>query len=473
MKQIINDNDIFNLINVTKNTDKYKIREIFDKILELNGLNPEETAYLLNLEDKEQIDELLNIAYKIKNEIYGNRLVLFAPLYVSNFCSNNCLYCGFRVENKELDRVRLNLDEITQETIAILEQGHKRILLLMGEDNNYFKNDYLINVINTIYAAKDSKGSSIRRINLEIAPLKDEEFKLLSKVEIGTYTVFQETYHRETYNQMHTFGHKSDFDFRLETMDRALSNGMKDVGIGTLFGLYDYKFEVIAMLMHAQHLDKEYGVGPHTISVPRIKPASNAPASLNIPHSINDDDFKKLVAIIRCSVPYTGMIISTRETAELRNELFKLGISQTSAGSKTNPGGYKQALNQVFDGQFSLNDCRSSGEVIADVIRQGFLPSFCTACYRLGRVGADFMDLAKPGLIKLHCQPNGITTLMEYLELYADEETKNAGMKLIEKEMLDIPNVKVQQKTKEYINRIAKGECDLYFLNSNYISIFF
>ncbi len=466
MINFINDTEIFDLIDKTANADKVKINEIFDKIKQLEGLNLEDTAYLLNLHDKELINELFEIANSAKKEIYGNRLVLFAPLYVSNFCSNNCLYCGFRAENKTLDRVRLELDQITEETIAILEQGHKRILLLMGEDNNYFKNDYLINVINTIYAAKDSKGSSIRRINLEIAPLTDDEFQILRNVQIGTYTVFQETYHRETYKKMHTFGHKSDYDFRLSTMDRALKNGMKDVGIGTLFGLFDYRYEVIAMLKHAQYLDSEYGCGPHTISVPRIKPASNAPASINIPHAVNDEDFKKIVAIIRCAVPYTGMIISTRESAELRNELFKLGISQTSAGSKTNPGGYKQALNpitDISDGQFSLNDCRSSGEVIADVIKQGFIPSFCTACYRLGRVGADFMDLAKPGLIKLHCQPNGITTLMEYLTHYADEDTRKLGLELIEKEMQDIPNERVQLKTKEYNKRISEGECDLFF----------
>lgn len=466
MINFINDNEIFDTIERCSKSDRGKINEIFEKIKELEGLDIEDTAYLLNLQDNELINELFEIANAAKKEIYGNRLVLFAPLYVSNFCSNNCLYCGFRAENKSIDRVRLELNQITEETIAILEQGHKRILLLMGEDNNYFKNDYLINVINTIYAAKDSKGSSIRRINLEIAPLNDDEFKILSNVQIGTYTVFQETYHRDTYKQMHTFGHKSDYEFRLFTMDRALKNGMKDVGIGTLFGLYDYRYEVIAMLKHAQHLDKEYGVGPHTISVPRIKPASNAPASINIPHAVNDTDFKKIVAIIRCAVPYTGMIISTRESAELRNELFKLGISQTSAGSRTNPGGYKQALNPVTDisdGQFSLNDCRSSGEVIADVIKQGFIPSFCTACYRLGRVGADFMDLAKPGLIKLHCQPNGITTLMEYLTHYADEDTRKLGLELIEREMNDIPNERIKLKTRDYNKRISEGECDLYF----------
>ncbi|MGA2296020.1 MAG: [FeFe] hydrogenase H-cluster radical SAM maturase HydG, partial [FCB group bacterium] len=308
-----------------------------------------------------------------------------------------------------------------------------------------------------------SKGSNIRRINVEIAPLYDEEFQQLKEANIGTYTVFQETYHRETYKKMHPTGMKADYDWRLTTMDRALSNGMHDVGIGALFGLYDYRFEVLAMIQHSRHLDKKYNVGPHTISIPRIQPAKNAPASNDIPYRVLDEEFKKLVAVIRCSVPYTGMILSTRESSELRTELFKIGISQISAGSKTSPGGYKQALSdELFDGQFSLNDCRTSGEIIKDVIEQGFVPSFCTACYRLGRVGEDFMDQAKPGLIKLFCQPNALTTLKEYLIDYADKETQELGNEVIHNELLTIPSDKIQHKTKEFLNRIEKGERDLY-----------
>jgi 2-iminoacetate synthase len=264
---------------------------------------------------------------------------------------------------------------------------------------------------------------------------------------------------------MHPSGIKADYKWRLYTMDKALENGMHDVGIGALFGLYDYRFEVLSLISHSKHLDSVYGVGPHTISIPRIKPAKNAPMAEHIPHAVADEDFKKLVAVLRCAVPYTGMILSTREPAELRSELFDLGISQLSAGSRTNPGGYKQALHldeEEDDGQFHLNDSRTSGEVIQDIIRHGFLPSFCTACYRLGRVGADFMDLAKPGLIKTHCQPNGLTTLKEYLVDYADEETIRLGEEVIEKEILDIPNEKLRQKTREFLKRIEEGDRDLY-----------
>ncbi|MFN3307187.1 MAG: [FeFe] hydrogenase H-cluster radical SAM maturase HydG, partial [Candidatus Kapaibacteriota bacterium] len=393
--------------------------------------------------------------------------VLFAPLYISNYCSNNCLYCGFRIDNKELERKVLSIGEIKEETKIILEQGHKRVLLLMGEDHQRCTLDYFIDAIYAIYSVKDSKGSTIRRINVEIAPLSEDEFKKLSEVPIGTYTVFQETYHRPTYVRLHPKGPKHNYDWRLLTMDRALSNGMHDVGIGALFGLYDYRFETLALIQHSKYLDDKYGVGPHTISIPRVKPAKNAPASYNNKYAVNDLDFKKLVAVIRMSVPYTGIILSTREPAELRNELFNLGVSQISAGSRTSVGGYKQAFNTNENdkeiGQFKLNDCRSSGEVIKDLIKMGFIPSFCTACYRLGRVGEDFMELCKPGLIKTHCHPNGLTTLKEYLIDYADEETRIVGEKLITKELNKITHKKLREKTIEYLSRIEKGERDLYF----------
>lgn len=461
--EIIDENKINELLKSTREPDGDYVREILNKALELDGLNLEEAAALLNIENKELLEELFETALKVKDEIYGNRLVLFAPLYISNFCSNNCLYCGFRRENKEIDRQALTLDEIKQETLEILKQGHKRVLMLMGENHKNCSFDYFLEAIDAVYSVKDDKGSSIRRINIEIAPLEEHEFNKLKDVQIGTYTVFQETYHRETYKQMHPSGRKSDYDFRLETMDRALENGMHDVGIGALFGLYNYKFEVLGLLSHARHLDKKFNVGPHTISIPRIKPAANAPAAMSIPHKVSDEEFRKLIAILRISVPYTGIILSTREPAALRSELFNLGISQISAGSKTNIGGYKQALNDVDPGQFDLNDCRSSGEVIRDVIERGFTPSFCTGCYRLGRVGEDFMDLAKPGLIKLHCLPNALTTLKEYLVDYADEETKEAGEELIVKELMDIPNEATREQTREYLQRIVDGERDLYF----------
>lgn len=464
--EIINEVKIHNLINKNNSTDSHRFYEIIGRALEMKGLDIESIAYLLNITDNEQLEILFDTAFKIKNEIYGSRLVLFAPLYVSNFCSNNCLYCGFRVENKAIERSVLSLDDIKEQTRAILEQGHKRVLLLMGESHKMTPIDFLTETINAIYSVKDEKGSSIRRINVEIAPLTNEEFQILNKVPIGTYTVFQETYHIETYKKMHPAGPKSDYQWRLETMDRALSNGMHDVGIGALFGLYDYKFEVLAMIQHAQYLDKKFGVGPHTISIPRIKPAKDTPLTYNVPYAVSDIDFKKLIAVLRCAVPYTGMILSTREPSSLRTDLFNLGISQISAGSKTNIGGYKQALQTqgIEDfGQFELNDCRTSGEVIHDVIARGFIPSFCTSCYRAGRVGQDFMDQAKPGLIKLFCHPNGLTTLKEYLVDYADEETREIGNELIEKELMNIPNEKVRELTKSYLNKIESGSRDLYF----------
>ncbi|MGB9770724.1 MAG: [FeFe] hydrogenase H-cluster radical SAM maturase HydG [Candidatus Kapaibacteriota bacterium] len=463
----INESELLGLIKKCENPTSEKVEEILNKSLELKGISLEEAAFLLNVSKQEDIEKIFITAGKIKDEIYGNRLVLFAPLYISNYCSNNCLYCGFRIDNKTIERRVLSIDEIKEETRIILEQGHKRILLLMGEDHEKCSLDYFIQAIYAIYSVVDSKGSTIRRINVEIAPLDENEFKVLSEVPIGTYTVFQETYHRETYEKMHPKGRKHNYLWRLFTMDRALSNGMHDVGIGALFGLYDFRFETLALIQHSKHLDDQFGIGPHTISIPRVKPAKNAPASYNSKYAVNDLDFKKLVSVLRIAVPYTGIILSTREPASLRNELFYLGVSQISAGSKTSVGGYKQAFNGYEKdeeiGQFKLNDCRSSGEVIRDLIKMGFVPSFCTACYRLGRVGGDFMELAKPGLIKMHCHPNGLTTLKEYLVDYSDEETKIFGEQLLQKELEKIEHKKLRAKTIEYLKRIENGERDLYF----------
>ena len=459
----IDEKELNGLIENSADKSRIEIQSILRKALELQGLDLYEIACLLNVKDKELLQELNNTALKVKQEIYGNRLVLFAPLYVSNYCSNNCLYCGFRADNKEIPRITLSIDQIKEETLSLLRQGHKRVLMLMGEHHKNCTLDFFLEAIEAVYSVRDEKNSYIRRINVEIAPLNNEEFAKFKNVKIGTYTVFQETYHQSTYKKMHPTGVKSDFFWRLFTMDRALENGMHDVGIGTLFGLYDYRFEVLAMIKHAKHLDNKYKVGPHTISIPRIQAAKNAPISNDIPYKVSDEDFKKLVAVIRCAVPYTGMILSTRESAELRSELFNLGVSQISAGSRTTPGGYKQAFGDDIEaGQFNLNDCRTSGEVIKDVIEKGFVPSFCTACYRLGRVGEDFMDQAKPGLIKLFCQPNALTTLKEYLIDYADEETQKLGNELIKKELETIPIEKVKQKTLDSLNRIKAGERDLY-----------
>ena len=464
MESFIDEKKIKELIASKKDASNTEIRRILDRALLLKGLNLDEVASLSNIKDDKLMDLLFKAALKVKESIYGNRLVLFAPLYISNHCSNNCLYCGFRRDNKDMKRKCLTVEEIKEETRIILEQGHKRILMLMGDHPSECSFDYFLEAIESVYSVKDSKGNSIRRINIEIAPLAEEEFLKLNKVKIGTYTVFQETYHKETYKKMHPSGKKSDYLWRLYAMDRVLKNGLNDVGIGALFGLYDYRFEVLALIQHARHLDKNYGVGPHTISIPRIEPAQNAPCSTNIPHPVSDKDFKKLVAVLRCAVPYTGMILSTRESPEMRKQVFNLGISQISAGSKTSPGGYKEAIiNPENEEQFSLNDTRTTEGVIESVIKQGFIPSFCTGCYRLGRVGQDFMDLAKPGLIQLHCLPNALTTLKEYLVDYANEDIKKEGEELIKKELINIPNEKRREKTTEYLNQIEKGERDLYF----------
>ncbi|HOV92628.1 MAG TPA: [FeFe] hydrogenase H-cluster radical SAM maturase HydG [Candidatus Kapabacteria bacterium] len=463
-KTFIDENAIQLLIDRKPNPDSKEVDEILAKAMELKGLDLVDVATLLNIKDKDNLEKLYATAHKIKDEIYGKRLVLFAPLYVANYCANNCLYCGFRLENKDIERRVLSIDEVKEETLAILEQGHKRILMLMGEDHKMSDLDYFYKTIEAAYSVKDSKGSQIRRINIEIQALSEEEFNVLKDIKIGTYTLFQETYHPEVYKVMHPSGRKANYKWRLYTMDRALANGMHDVGIGALFGLTDYRFEVLSLVTHAQHLDKEFGTGPHTISIPRIRPASGAPAAMHIPNEVSDENFKKLVAILRMSVPYTGMILSTRESAGLRMQLFDLGISQISAGSRTSPGGYKQAFDETTDdSQFTLNDSRSSGEVIEGVIKQGYIPSFCTACYRLGRVGQDFMDLAKPGLIKLFCLPNALTTLKEYLVDYANPETKQLGEALIERELREIPTDNVRNTTMKYLDRIEKGDRDLYF----------
>ena len=456
MMMFIDESKLTGVLKRAEGASNKEMENILGKALLLKGLSSEEAAVLLHMENMELLEGLFTTAKKIKNEIYGKRLVFFAPLYASNYCSNNCLYCGFRKDNKEMSRIELSMEEIRDETRRILEQGHKRVLLLSGEDADNF--ELIIQAIKAIYSVRDSKGNGIRRVNLEVAPLEKEQFREISRAKIGTYTVFQETYHKETYEKMHPEGMKADYERRLKTMDMALENGLNDVGIGALFGLYDYKFEVLALLQHSKHLDTTYGVGPHTISVPRVKPASNAFASMNIPKPVSDIDFKKLVAVLRLAVPYTGIILSTREPMALRTELFDLGVSQISAGSKTSPGGY----SKEGEGQFSLNDTRSTGEVIKDVINRGFIPSFCTGCYRLGRVGKDFMELAKPGLIKAHCLPNSLTTLQEYLEDYADVETKKKGEELIAKMMQYVPKER-GKKTEEYLHKIKKGARDLYF----------
>jgi len=459
--EIIDEDEIFRILDDSKSVGKEEICDILDEARKLQGIPLEDTAKLLMVEDKDLLCQIFETARYIKEEIYGKRLVLFAPLYISNLCDNECLYCAFRATNKGLKRKVLNQKEIAQEVAALIDSGQKRVLLVAGESYPKEGLDYVLDAIETVYSVNRGEGKNIRRVNVNIAPLEVDDFKRLKDAQIGTYQVFQETYHFDTYKSLHVSGAKSNYKYRLRAIDRAFQAGIDDVGIGVLFGLYDYKFETLALRMHTRHLEKEFGLGPHTISVPRLEPADASDVAANPPHPLSDQDFKKLVAILRISVPYTGLILSTRETPQMRRDAFDLGISQISAGSRTNPGGYFVAPNERIDGhadQFSLGDTRPIDEVVRDVIDHGYLPSFCTSCYRRGRTGLDFMELAKPGDIKMFCAPNAVLTFAEYLNDYASAETKKAGFALIKEAMKDIKSEKVSDK----LEKIMAGERDIY-----------
>ena len=445
------------LMGLNKAPSKEEISIVLEKAKKLKGLTLEETAVLLGVSEKADIDQLLHTANYVKQEIYGKRVVLFAPLYLSNICSNYCLYCSFKADNTLLKRKKLSQEEIAVQTIELLKQGHKRILVVAAEKTEKDV-DYFIESINTIYAQRYGKNS-IRRININCAPVSPEGFKKLKASNIGTYQIFQETYHEETYRKVHPKGPKSDPDKRLDAVDIAFNAGIDDLGIGVLFGLYDYRFEILALLMHITHLEDTFGVGPHTISVPRIEPACGSELSQAIPYPVSDTDFKKVVAVLRLAIPYTGLILSTRETAELRDELFNLGISQISAASRTAPGGYS-APEKEDDTQFSLSDHRSLDEVIASLIGKGALPSFCTACYRKERTGEAFMSLAKPGTIKGKCKLNAMITLKEYLDDFASPEVKSKGYELIDRviETLEAEDKSYIEKEFNLLNEGVRDE---------------
>ena len=440
--------------------EKSEVREILQEARQLKGIDFDRAERLLMLEDPALLEEVFETANFIKNEIYGRRLVLFAPLYVSNLCMNDCLYCAFRKSNKEISRKTLTIEEIKRETEILVSQGHKRILLVSGEGLGLSAVDYSIKAIEAVYSVKVPPNGEIRRVNINIAALPVESYKRLKEAKIGTYQLFQETYHHGTFKTMHPSGPKADNLYHLTAMDRAMEGGIEDVGVGILFGLYDYRFEVMALLQHIRHLEERFGVGPHTISLPRIEPATGSEIADNPPHRVSDLEFKKIIALLRITVPYTGMILSTREDAGMRRDSFSLGISQVSAGSRTNPGGYSQ---EDAGAQFSLGDHRTLDEVIHDIASMGYVPSFCTGCYRLGRVGRDFMDLAKPGLIKRFCLPNALTTFKEYLVHYSTPETREIGEKVIESMLQEVPDAQTRAKTEEYLQKIVDGGKDLYF----------
>jgi 2-iminoacetate synthase len=456
----INREKLFHLLEGNEPSAE-ELNAILTKAHQLQGLTLEEVAVLLRVQSPEKIKQIMEVAKVVKEEIYGKRLVLFAPLYTGNVCVNNCVYCAFRRANKNLVRKVLNMDEIEQETCILLKDGHKRILLICGESP---KNDinYVCEAIRRVYSIQMGKDN-IRRINVELAPMTVEEFRQLAKEKIGTYVCFQETYDPVLYKEYHPANTpKSDYSYRLNVMHRAMEAGIPDVGLGVLFGLADYRFEILALMEHAKDLENKFGCGPHTISFPRIEPAEGAPLPENIPNKVSDDNFKKIIAIIRIALPYTGIILSTRESDELRTELFNFGISQISAGSRTNPGAYSHVADKSGS-QFALGDHRSLEEVISSMIDSGYIPSFCTGCYRHGRVGADFMDLAKPGIIKQFCFPNALFSFKEYLYDFAGEETRKEGLALIEKMLAQMSDTKAKEKITEELNAIDTGKRDCYF----------
>lgn len=456
----INEAEIVRILEQNQKPDPAKVRAVLNKAKEMKGLGMEDVAVLSNISDPMQLFELFEEANHIKEKIYGKRLVIFAPLYISNLCANECTYCAFRAQNKEIIRRSLSQDEIRSETEMLVKQGHKRVLLVAGESYPKQGFQYVIDSVASVYETKVGNGE-IRRVNVNVAPLEIPEFKLLKEANIGTYQLFQETYHHETYKNVHTGGKKKDYDFRVTALHRAMEAGIDDVGIGVLFGLFNFRFEMLALMQHVRELENVFGVGPHTISVPRLEPATGSDIASHPPFAVPDLDFRKIVAILRLAVPYTGIIMSTRETAQMRRETFALGVSQISAGSRTNPGGYTDSLHEADGSQFSLGDHRPLDLVIRDVAEMGYIPSFCTGCYRLGRTGQDFMDRAKPGDIKNHCGPNAISTFMEYLMDYASYETRLIGEDLIDDVISSMDGI-ARERAVMLLEKVKKGNHDMY-----------
>lgn len=440
-------------------------KEVVDAIIEKaklrKGLTHREASVLLACDDKERVRTICELAEQIKKDFYGNRIVLFAPLYLSNYCINHCVYCPYHAKNTHIGRKKLTQEEVRQEVIALQDMGHKRLALEAGEDPVNNPIEYILECIKTIYSIKHKNGA-IRRVNVNIAATTVENYRKLKEAGIGTYILFQETYHKDSYEQLHPKGPKHNYAYHTEAMDRAMEGGIDDVGIGVLFGLERYKYELAGLLMHAEHLEAVHGVGPHTISVPRIKRADDIDPSV-FDNGIDDEIFAKIISIIRISVPYTGMIISTRESQAVREKALHLGISQISGASRTSVGGYTEEERPVDTEQFDVSDQRTLDEVIKWLMELGFLPSFCTACYRAGRTGDRFMELCKAKQIQNCCHPNALMTLKEYLVDYASPETRELGEQLIKDELLNIPKEKVRQVCAEHLEDIEHGSRDFRF----------
>lgn len=460
MQPFIDAGEIWNFIHNAK-TDKKVIREIIRKSLDKNRLTLAETASLVQTTDPELIEEIKAGARELKQLVYGERIVLFAPLYVGNLCINNCSYCGFRTGNEKQKRNTLTLDDLRQEVISLEDTGQKRLILVYGEHPRYSP-EFIAETVRTVYSVK-SKNGEIRRVNINAAPLDIDGFRIVKDARIGTYQIFQETYHEETYTKIHLGGPKRDFNWRLTALDRAQEAGIDDVGIGALIGLYDWRYEVLGLVRHTNHLEAVYNVGPHTISFPRIQNASGLDFDKN--YLTGDADFTRLIAILRLAVPYTGMILTAREPAAIRGEILQFGISQIDGGTKLEIHGYSsQKEEQDLDKeQFQINDNRPLNEIMEELIFKDMIPSFCTSCYRLGRTGEHFMEFSVPGFIKRFCQPNAILTLAEYLEDYAPEDTRKKGYQLIQKKLAEFEDVSFKAKLEERLDQVKQGKRDLYF----------
>ena len=437
------------------------IDSILDKARLRKGLTHREASILLACEMPDKIQELYDLAEQIKKDFYGNRIVMFAPLYLSNYCVNGCVYCPYHLKNKHIARKKLTQEEVVREVTALQDMGHKRLAIEAGEDPVNNPIEYILECIDTIYSIKHKNGA-IRRVNVNIAATTVENYRRLKEAGIGTYILFQETYHKESYEKLHPTGPKHNYAYHTEAMDRAMEGGIDDVGLGVLYGLELYRYEFAGLLMHAEHLEAVHGVGPHTISVPRIKRADDIDPSA-FDNGISDEIFLKLCALIRVAVPYTGMIISTRESQSVRERAMELGISQISGGSRTSVGGYTEEERPTDTEQFDVSDQRTLDEVVRWLMENGHIPSFCTACYREGRTGDRFMSLCKSGQIQNCCHPNAIITLKEFLEDYASEETRRVGEKMIAQELENIPKEKVRQITRDYLAKIEQGARDFRF----------
>ncbi len=460
MKPFIDENEIHDILNNTQPT-KEQVREVIAKSLNKNRLSMHETAMLVNTTDPELIEEIKQGAKTLKEKVYGKRIVLFAPLYVGNYCTNNCKYCGFRTTNRKQVRTTLSDEQLIREVEALEENGQKRLILVYGEHPKY-NAQFIADSVRTVYKVKKGNGE-IRRVNINAAPMDIDDYKTVLEAGIGTYQIFQETYHKETYHSVHLAGKKADFDYRLTGLDRAQEAGIDDVGIGALFGLYDWRFELLSLIRHVNHFEACYNVGPHTISFPRIKDASEY--DIDDKYKVSDEDFTKLVAILRLAVPYTGLILTAREPENIRREIMSFGVSQIDGGTKIEMGAYskKEETQNLDKEQFKINDNRSLGEIIDELLENDYIPSFCTACYRTGRTGQHFMEFSVPGFIKKYCTPNAMLTLAEYMEDYATPEVKEKGEMVIKKNLDEMDNDKIKENLLERLNKVKNGERDLYF----------